>query len=246
MSPENLTASGYHIDQDRLIREGDNYYFFIRNRKFEEIDHTYRHLLTRGIKAIHSLNPSEPVKILDLGGGSQFQAVSDIAERFGSSVETYSIDLIVDKDKCPPANCFPQIGDLTDTKFPDKSFDIIFSRQVLMYYSENHELQTVLQAIRETSRLLKPGGFALLDDEYFSNLPKISFEKAAFFLNLYREFSINAYFKEFGLFLRPLEQLDRLVNPWRYPNGDFLILAKNPISHEIAQILKQTPKRFIL
>jgi predicted SAM-dependent methyltransferase len=46
--------------------------------------------------------------------------------------------------------------DITDTKLPGADYDVVMANHVLEHISDDHA------AMRELSRLLKPGGFALL------------------------------------------------------------------------------------
>jgi SAM-dependent methyltransferase len=60
--------------------------------------------------------------------------------------------------------------DIHDIPFQENTFDIIFCNHVLEHVSDD------LQAMREMLRVLKPGGWAILQIPYFHPIPEETFE----------------------------------------------------------------------
>ncbi len=88
-------------------------------------------------------------RVLELGGGSGFQA-SLIAAR-GAEVTSIDVALPVDQRKFFPV----QLYDGQTIPFPDGTFDIVFSSNVLEHVANLDGM------MKEMHRVLKPGGLAI-------------------------------------------------------------------------------------
>lgn len=62
--------------------------------------------------------------------------------------------------------------DIHDIPFGDNSFDVIFCNHVLEHVADDHK------AMSEMHRVLKPGGWAILQIPWFSPVPEVTFEDA--------------------------------------------------------------------
>jgi len=96
-----------------------------------------------------------PGQILDIGCGTgEFLAV---AQKRGG--DCYGVD--VSRWAANYANRFlkneVRIGTVEDAKFPESFFDVVYSRATLEHY------HNPLITMRETRRILKPGGLAILE-----------------------------------------------------------------------------------
>lgn len=63
--------------------------------------------------------------------------------------------------------------DIHSIPFPDNTFDVVLCNHVLEHVRDD------LQAMREIKRVLKPGGFAILQVPFFSPIPDVTFEDAS-------------------------------------------------------------------
>lgn len=105
------------------------------------------------------------LKVLDVGCGNGYSTLS-FASTFNSSF--VGVDFVPEMIEAARAltpefelkgEIDFQVGDVTDLKFPDSSFDIVISERCLLNLPAN-ELQW--QAMREVARVLKDGGQYLM------------------------------------------------------------------------------------
>ncbi|MEJ2252682.1 MAG: class I SAM-dependent methyltransferase, partial [Candidatus Lokiarchaeota archaeon] len=97
--------------------------------------------------------------VLDAGCGSGF-GLKLIQTEFHPS-NLYGFDILPEqilkaRKKIPTA--IISIGDITNIKFPASKFDAVFVFTVL------HHIPEYPKALKEINRVLKPGGFLLVDD----------------------------------------------------------------------------------
>lgn len=139
--------------------------FFVANRSFEMIDGFFSQEISNSIQTLRAAKPDKKVRILDLAGGIESQAVKDIKEQFGDSVQAVNIDFAHNVQKGQGAERIQ--GDATRLPIADACIDIIYSRQFLPFlrrFSSKHKLQ-VEKVLSEIARVLTPGGIAFIDDE---------------------------------------------------------------------------------
>ena len=114
-------------------------------------------------KVIDMLAPAPGEHVLDIGVGPGLLAY-DLARMVGEGGRLAGLDaapamLKVARTRLaalPQAECIE--GEATDLRFPDGSFDIAVSTQVLEYVAD------IGKAVKELHRVLKPGGRALILD----------------------------------------------------------------------------------
>jgi len=96
------------------------------------------------------------IKILDLGCGKSAIAISELASRYKGRVECYGID-IANNEKSTLVTVVR--GNIKRMPFSSNSFDLIYSANVLLYFSGEKLQEIVLEALR----VLKTGGIFLCD-----------------------------------------------------------------------------------
>ncbi len=97
--------------------------------------------------------------ILDAGCGSGF-GLQLIHEKF-HPLSLYGFDILPEqvlKAKKRNLNTKISIGNITNVDFPSNMFDVIFIFTVL------HHVPDYPKALKEINRILKPGGFLLIDE----------------------------------------------------------------------------------
>lgn len=145
--------------KDKLIVREDQSWFLQTEREFLTIDDEFDNMLTLTIDIKRrKAEPNHRVEILDLGSGSESKACREIERNYHGKVRATGIDLYPSASKGVSA----AQGDIRDLPFKDKAFDIIFSFQALRY---TDPVRYGKRIVHEISRVLKPGGVAILDWE---------------------------------------------------------------------------------
>ncbi len=129
----------------------------LENRSFQAVDEWLGNLISSGIEAKIREQEGRKINILDLGSGTDSVACKDIGNKYGNQVNVVGLDL------------FPQIpgeagtsviqGNIASLPFKDESFDFVFSHKALVFLEHKSD-ETV---VKEINRVLKPGGYAVLD-----------------------------------------------------------------------------------
>jgi SAM-dependent methyltransferase len=235
---------GYQIAGDRIINTKTKEWFFIRNRSFSEIDHLFRHCPSKLIDQFIKIPHEGKVKILDVGGGSKSVSSVEIAKKFGPNVSVINADLIAGEERSENFNNVQ--SDMFRLPFANGSFDLIYTRQVLSYFdtqdknSKNFKKERAV--LREIARTLKPGGVAIIDEPYFSDLPKNHPD----IQTLSKELSLSIETKESGWFLSLDERVQRIINPEYFPPGHFLIMERGQLNPSIKKTLDKIPYKLPL
>jgi len=154
----------YEYEGYRMIGDGDEE-FFISNRNFEAIDSFFSQGISKSICRLLDKSSDKKVRILDLAGGIESQASKDIKEKFGDGVQAVNIDIAHNVQKGQGADRAQ--GDATRLPIANSCVDIIYSYQFLPFlrrFGSGHTAQ-IKKTLSETTRVLKPGGIAFLDDE---------------------------------------------------------------------------------
>jgi len=81
-------------------------------------------------------------------------------EHIKARIEKHNPGIYVKGDLYPPSPDIQRI-DITDIPYPDASFDVVFCSHVLEHIPDDEK------ALRELFRVLKPGGWAVLQTPYF-------------------------------------------------------------------------------
>ncbi|MFZ3069105.1 MAG: class I SAM-dependent methyltransferase [Microgenomates group bacterium] len=164
-----LAPNGYEFfeveDNPMLGSDNKKEEFVIKNRSFSDVDGYFSGGVSREIKKLLEENPNEQIRVLDLAGGTESQAVRDIEKEFGNSVKALNIDFAQNIEKGKGADRVQ--GDATHIPLADASIQIVYCRQLLPFmkrFSSEHGSQ-VNKVLAEVARILKPGGIAFLDDE---------------------------------------------------------------------------------
>lgn len=96
------------------------------------------------------------IKILDLGCGKSAIAISELASKYNDKVKCYGIDIAI-SEKSKLVRIIK--GNIRNMPFSSNSFDIIYSANVLLYFSGEKLQEILLEALR----VLKVGGIFLCD-----------------------------------------------------------------------------------
>lgn len=221
---------GYHIEVikpwgDCLINdiEQRREFFRLTDRPFEdEINHHLGYLPSQILDYLIRRSPERVINVLDVGGGRLSASVIEIAETYDSRVHVTNLEL-VGSDRSLPQNVEYMQGDICeDTDIKPGSIDFAYSFQVLTHFVNDSKR---LIALRQIARMLAPGGVALIDDKYFSQMglidPRLTdfiIENSVFAMRR-RGNSADKGKVVFG------------VGPW-----PFLMMIKEPFDEEILRI----------
>lgn len=228
------TVSGH--EADRLINERTGDWFFLTNRTFKEVNHSFANLPSRAISKLEEKGQEEPIRILDVGGGIEAQAAEDIVDKYrdeeNQRVQVFSLDMTArKKDK---EGLHQIVGNVLELPIRDNSIDLAYSRMSVSLLEKN-DPNTLQQALREVARTLKPGGLFFLDKTYTERLGRVPDSDEL--KKLGKELGVVFYSKELGLFLGPLEKILNKLNK-EYPDWKFLIMVKQPVDEELLNALK--------
>lgn len=221
---------------DRLINERTGDWFFLTDRTFREINHSFANLPSRAISKLKETKQKEPIRILDVGGGIEAQAAEDIVDKYrdkeNQRVQVFSLDMTArKKDK---EGLHQIVGNVLELPIRDNSIDLAYSRMSVVLLEEN-DPNTLQQALREVARTLRPGGLFFLDKTYTERLGRLP-DKTEI-LKLSGELGVVFYSKELGLFLGPLEKILNKLNT-EYPDWKFIIMVKQPVDEDLLKTLK--------
>lgn len=137
----------------------------LKNRPFQQVDDDILDSLPSSEIAIRIGRDRVPVSVLDVGGGYLSLAARDLAELYGENVKVTNIDLLLAEDESYSGRVHAVLGDVTNMPIPSESQDVIYSSYALKYLRGGERL---LMALREISRVLKPGGIATLHEEQYT------------------------------------------------------------------------------
>ena len=235
---EGKTVFGH--ENDRLVHEKTGGYFFLTNRTFKEIDHSFAHLPSMTISKLRRVSQEEPIRILDIGGGINAQSAGDIADKYRDEqderIQVFSLDMTArKKDR---AGLYQIVGNVLELPIKDNSIDMAYSRMSVSVLEES-DPDTLQQALRETARVLKSGGLLFLDKTYTEQLEKTL--DLTGLNELSENLGVVFYSKKIGLFLGPLERFLNKLNK-KYPDWKFIIMVKEPIDEELLRGLKLKEK----
>ncbi|MEK7077026.1 MAG: class I SAM-dependent methyltransferase, partial [Patescibacteria group bacterium] len=210
IEPRGETAYGEIAD--KLVNQETGEWFFLTGRSFKGINHSFAKLPSRAIERLREVRPKEkPIRILDIGGGIEARAAGDIADKYhdeeDKQVQVFSLDLTArKKDK---QGLHQIAGDALNLPLKDNSIDVAYSRMSISLLEESKP-ETLVQALKEAARTLRPGGVLFLDKTYTERLGRTpNYEE---FQKLSNELGVAFYSKELGLFLGPLERILNKLN----------------------------------
>ncbi|MCX5713866.1 MAG: methyltransferase domain-containing protein [Candidatus Omnitrophica bacterium] len=158
-----------------------------RQKENEMIHHFI--LKIRSIKKIKSL------KVLDLGCGNGY-TVSALSS-LHTDIKFWGFDFcdelftIAKNRKLP--NVFFDLQDARSIKFKDNFFDIVYTERALINILD---WEGQKQALLEIHRILKPGGFYLMLENFSDGLVNINKARSEFGLDLLKEAYHNKYFEK--------------------------------------------------
>lgn len=230
IEPGGKTA--YGETTDKLVDQETGHWFFLTNRSFKEINRSFANIPQKVMEEFKDkrTEQSGPIRVLDVGGGIESRAGSELAEEnFDQNVQVFSVDMAVRKKD--QENLHQIAGDALRLPIQDGVMDMAYSRMSASLIEEE-EPGKLFEALREVARVLKPGGIFLVDKIFTERL-----EKLEEFKSLEKELGVVFYSKELGLFLNPLEKLlNRLKHD--YPDWKFIIMIKEPVDNGLLKKLK--------
>lgn len=235
IEPGGKTAYGEAAD--KLVNQETGEWFFLTNRSFEEINHSFAKLPSRALAQLKKQSDEqEPIRVLDIGVGIEARAAENIAEEHGGKederVQVFSLDLTARKKN--REGLHQVVGDALNLPIKDNSIDMAYSRMSVSLIKEN-DPSTLRQALKEAARALKPGGIFFLDKIYTEKLGRVP--NTAEMSNLAEELGVAFYTKELGLFVGSFERLCMKLNG-EYPDWKFIIMIRKPIDEEMLNALK--------
>ena len=146
----------------------------LTDRPFSHIDEFLNFYPSKIIERLIFLHPDRPIHILDLGGGSLSRAANDLVTQYDTKVKVVNADISVSPQR--GSQVLVVQTDATSLPLRDGSFDMIYSYQMLPYLDPRSNYVKEIKVLRECSRLLKDGGYALFDEIHFSRVKKNSSE----------------------------------------------------------------------
>lgn len=160
IDPE-LLATKRQVNWGVLRREKAGESFLLIERRFTGvIDEIFGRLPSRLIEYYLENKKVDPVRILDIGGGRDGAAAKDIAQTY-LGVDVANIDIVAVNERS--GNFTSKQGDVINLQLPDASIDLAYSHQVLPFMSTKDNFERPVRAIEEATRVLRPGGVALID-----------------------------------------------------------------------------------
>lgn len=228
-------------EADKLTHESTGEWFFLTNRSFKEINHSFANLPSRAIAQLKMLKQeNEPIRILDIGGGIEAQAAEDIVDKYRNDqdkrIQVFSLDLTARKKEKEGLHHI--VGDSLILPIKSSSVDIAYSRMNISLLEESDPTM-LARVLKEAMRILKPGGVFFLDKTYTERLGRAP--DSTEFKKLSDELNVAFYSKELGLFLGPLERILNKLNK-EYPDWKFIIMIKEPVDEKMLKALKLKEK----
>src|SRR3989344_886710 len=140
-----------------LTSEKEGKIIALANRPFKYIDEQLCNLISTGIDTKLKGAVDQKTNILDLGSGTDSLACKQVAEKYGKSVNVVGLDFF--PQSAGKDNISIVQANMAELPFKDESFDFIFSYQALMFLEHDNDEA----AVEEIHRVLKPGGYDVLD-----------------------------------------------------------------------------------
>jgi SAM-dependent methyltransferase len=163
-----LLAEGYGVsgyEEPMWGHSPDRETWHLRDRDFSTIDECFNPSISACVES--RLNQwRRPICVLDVGGGALSVAAQGLAEKYPGLVEVTNLDPILRAGTDKNDNVHAISGDVAEMKFPDGSFDVVYSYQVFHRLDPRRQIL----GLGEIARILKPGGTALIDEDIFSSL----------------------------------------------------------------------------
>lgn len=108
--------------------------------------------------------------ITDIGGGRKSLCAQGIAEKYGNTVEVLNVDLIHVAEP-RPINLTPLRADAYHIPLQTGGIDLALSFQFFPHLENDGQYTRGMEVISEIARILRPGGVALIDENYLCSLP---------------------------------------------------------------------------
>jgi len=161
---------GYHFEEadqfgTMLSKNDGKEAFVLINREFGLINHVLGYLPSQYTEFFIDQKIA-PVRVLDIGAGRNSVAANGLQERYKEKVSVIALDLLPANQKS--ANIMSIAGDATALPIRDETIDVVYSFQLLSHMENDGTYQKGTAVLREIARVLKPGGVAILDEEFYS------------------------------------------------------------------------------
>lgn len=212
---EGYSVGGNPTDVQVLVSADKKESFLLLDRTFSEVDSDLGQTVSLFIEYYIS-HSQHPVTILDIAGGVKSQSAQDLANIYSDCVKVTNIDIAAEERQLGP-NAQAHRMDALNLQFADSSFDLVYSYQFLPWLGTTGIFSRTTRAILEATRVLKPGGTAILHETFYS-LRDTGCERIDTLLSLLQN-------KDTKILLR---------HPW-----PLLVLGKEPISPELALVAQE-------
>lgn len=153
--PTGFKKRFWNAGNRQVLQSEDGIIIPLHNRHFRDIDYKMGNLISEGID--NKIKENAKIKILDIGSGTDSVAAGEIASQYGDQVEVFALDFF---PEIPGERNMSVIrGAAEKIPLKSESVDVIFSHKTFEHVDSG--LQKSL--VDEIIRLLKPGGYAILE-----------------------------------------------------------------------------------
>lgn len=144
-------------------------WFRLTDRTFPAINHYFGYLPSQFIEYLVG-KLDRKLLIADIGGGKKSLCAQGIAEKYGDKAEVVNVDLIHVAEP-HPGNVTPLKADACNIPLRTGGIDLALSFQFFPHLENDGQYTKGMGVIGEIARILRPGGVALIDENYICGLP---------------------------------------------------------------------------
>jgi len=154
-----LKNSGVHFSP-----EEENFIWRVFQQKYPAWVNRDYYLLDQRDFIGEFLKSKPVVSLLDIGSGSNGEALAKIKELYGEKLDAVGLDMNIDEENIARQYGVKLVqGDVRRMEFDNDSFDIINEYKLMGYFPSLHETVSIL---REIMRVLRVNGVFIFTDSY--------------------------------------------------------------------------------